>query len=147
MKSNKFEILQVRELPSTIVRDREVTKEEIERSQWSFLIVFQHQEGNEAVALHLSLRYQIPNEAVLLQEGVTLIAQIDGWKDMAKDEQSIKADERIAAFVDYGLTFVEGMIYRHISGTALNSVNPPHITSSDIMENIVIDAKKKKKKK
>lgn len=143
MKTNKFEILQVRELPSTIARDNAVKKDDIARSQWSYLVVFQHQEGNEAVALHVSLRCQTPNETVLLQEGVTLIARIEGWKEMAKDDKSLKGDDRIMALVDYGLSFVEGMSYRHISGTVINSVTPPHITAATIMENVVIDAKAK----
>ena len=37
---NPFEILQIRELPSSIVRDDEVTKEEVAKSRLSFLIVF-----------------------------------------------------------------------------------------------------------
>lgn len=141
MKANPFEILQIRELPSSIVRDDEVTKEEVTKSRLSFLVVFQHQEGNEAVALHVSLRYQIPDGAVLLQEGATLIAKIAGWDGMAKDEASVRSNDTIISLVDYGLAFVGGMIYRHVAGTILNSVLPPHIDASSIMEHVVVDAK------
>lgn len=143
MKANPFEILQIRELPSSIVRDDEVTKEEVAKSRLSFLIVFQHQEGNGAVALHISLRYQIPNGAVLLQEGATLIAKISGWNDMDKDEASLKSNESVVTLVDYGLAFVGGMIYRHVAGTVLNSVLPPRMDAASIMQYVVIDAKPK----
>lgn len=143
MKTNPFEILQIRELPSSIVRDDEVTKEEVEKSRLSFLIVFQHQEGNEAVALHVSLRYQIPDGAVLLQEGATFVAKIAGWNDMAKDEASLRSNDSVISLVDYGLVFVGGMIYRHVAGTILNSVLPPYINASSIMEHVVVDAKAK----
>ncbi len=143
MKANPFEILQIRELPSSIVRDDEVTKEEVAKSRLSFLVVFQHQEGNEAVALHVSLRYQIPDGAVLLQEGATLIAKIAGWDGMAKDEASVRSNETVISLVDYGLAFVGGMIYRHVAGTILNSILPPYINASSIMEHVVVDAKAK----
>lgn len=143
MKTNPFEILQIRELPSSIIRDDEVTKDEVAKSRLSFLIVFQHQEGNEAVALHVSLRYQIPDGAVLLQEGATLIARIAGWNGMSKDEASVRSNETVISLVDYGLAFVGGMIYRHVAGTILNSVLPPHIDASSIMEHVVVDAKAK----
>lgn len=143
MKSNQFEILQIRELPSSIVRDGEVKKEEIEKSHLSYLIVFQCQHGNEAVALHVSLRYQTQDETVLLQEGVTIIARIEDWDNMSKDEQLLKKNERIVALVDYGLAFVGGMIYRHVSGTLLNSVIPPHISAADIMDNVVVEVKER----
>lgn len=143
MKTNLFEILQIRELPSSIVRDDEVTKEEVAKSQLSFLIVFQHQEGNEAVALHVSLRYQIPDGAVLLQEGATLVAKIAGWNDIAKDDVSLRSNESVISLVDYGLAFVGGMIYRHVAGTILNSVLPPHIDAAKIMQYVAIDNKTK----
>jgi len=143
MKANPFEILQIRELPSSIVRDDEVTKEEVAKSRLSFLVVFQHQEGNEAVALHVSLRYQIPDGAVLLQEGATLIAKIAGWDGMVKDEASVRSNETVISLVDYGLAFVGGMIYRHVAGTILNSILPPYINASSIMEHVVVDAKAK----
>ena len=143
MKANPFEILQIRELPSSIVRDDEATKEEVAKSRLSFLVVFQHQEGNEAVALHVSLRYQIPDGAVLLQEGATLIAKIAGWDGIAKDEASVRSNETVISLVDYGLAFVGGMIYRHVAGTILNSILPPHINASSIMEHVVVDAKAK----
>lgn len=143
MKTNPFEILQIRELPSSIVRDDEVTKEEVEKSRLSFLIVFQHQEGNEAVALHVSLRYQIPDGAVLLQEGATFVAKIAGWNDMAKDEASLRSNDSVISLVDYGLVFVGGMIYRHVAGTILNSVLPPHMNAASVMKYVVIDPKPK----
>ena len=141
MKKNPYEILQVRELPSSIVRDDDVTKEEVAKSRLSFLIVFQHQEGNEAVALHVSIRYQVPDGAVLLQEGATIVAKIAGWEDMAKDEASLKNNDIVISFVDYGLAFVGGMIYRHVAGSVLNSVLPPHMDAASIMQYVVIDAK------
>ena len=140
MKTNPFEILQIRELPSSIVRDDEVTKEVVAKSHLSFLIVFQHQEGNEATALHVSLRYQIPDGAVLLQEGATFVAKIADWNDMAKDEASLRNNERVISLVDYGLAFVEGMIYRHVAGSKLNSVLPPYMDAANIMQYVVIDA-------
>ncbi len=143
MKTNPFEILQIRELPSSIVRDDEVTKEEVTKSRLSFLVVFQYQEGNEAVALHVSLRYQIPDGAVLLQEGATLIAKIARWNEIAKDEASLRSNGSVMSFVDYGLAFVGGMVYRHVAGTMLNSVLPPHIEAANIMDHVVIDAKTK----
>ena len=143
MKTNPFEILQIRELPSSIVRDDEVTKEEVAKCQLSFLTVFQYQEGNDAVALHVSFRYQIPEGAVLLQEGVTLVAKIAGWKDMAKDDASLKSNGSVLSLVDYGLAFVGGMIYRHVAGTVLNSVLPPHMDATTIMKYVVIDNKPK----
>lgn len=144
MKTNPFEMLQIRELPSSIVRDDEVTKEEVAKSRLSFLIVFQYQEGNEAVALHVSLRYQIPDGAVLLQEGATFVAKIAGWEGMAKDEASLRSNDSVVTLVDYGLAFVGGMIYRHVTGTVLNSVLPPHIDAASIMEHVVVDARTKK---
>ena len=141
MKMNTFEILQIRELPSSIVRDEEVTKEEVGKSRLSFLVVFQHQEGNEAVALHVSLRYQVPDGAVLLQEGATLVVKITGWKGMNKDEKSLRSNDIVISLVDYGIAFVEGMIYRHVAGTVLNSVLPPHMDAASIMQYVVIDAK------
>lgn len=146
MKSNQFDILQIRELPSSIVRDGEVSKEEVGKSRLSFLVVFQHQEGNEAVAAHVSLRYQT-EKTVLLQEGATLIAKIDGWEGMAKDEASLKKDERIVAFVDYALAFVGGMVFRHVAGTALNSITPSQIMAANIMEHVVINAMPKQAEK
>lgn len=147
MKSNQFEILQIRELPSLIVRDGEVSKEDVANSRLSFLVVFQHQEGNEAVALHVSLRYQTEKEAVLLQEGVTLIAKIDGWPEMSKDEKSLRQDERVLSLVDFGLPFVSGMIYRHVQGTVLNSIILPHVSASDIIDSMIIEAKPQPTKK
>lgn len=141
MKMNQFEILQIRELPSSIVRDDEVTKEEVAKSRLSFLIVFQYQEGNEAVALHVSLRYQVPDGAVLLQEGATLVAKIAGWEGMSKDETSLRSNDSVISLVDYGLAFVGGMIYRHVAGSILNSVLPPHMDAASIMKYVVIDAK------
>lgn len=141
MKKNPFEILQIRELPSSIVRDDEVTKEEVAKSRLSFLIVFQYQEGNEAVALHVSLRYQVPDGAVLLQEGATLVAKISGWEGMYKDETSLRSNDSVISLVDYGLAFVGGMIYRHVAGSVLNSVLPPHMDAASIMQYVVIDAK------
>ncbi|MBO5632716.1 MAG: hypothetical protein J5965_26990 [Aeriscardovia sp.] len=141
MKKNPFEILQIRELPSSIVRDDEVTKEEVAKSRLSFLIVFQHQEGNEAVALHVSLRYQVLDGAVLLQEGATLVAKISGWEGMSKDETSLRSNDSVISLVDYGLAFVGGMIYRHVAGSVLNSVLPPHMDAASIMQYVVIDAK------
>lgn len=141
MKKNPFEILQIRELPSSIVRDDEVTKEEVAKSRLSFLIVFQHQEGNEAVALHVSLRYQVPDGAVLLQEGATLVAKIAGWEGISKDETSLRSNDSVISLVDYGLAFVGGMIYRHVAGSVLNSVLPPHIDAASIMQYVVIDSK------
>lgn len=138
MKKSQFEILQIRELPSTIVRDNELSKEDVAKSRLSYLVVFQHQEGNEAVAVHISLRYQT-EKTVLLQEGATLIAKIDKWGEMPKDDYSLKHDERIVAFVDYGLAFVGGMVFRHVAGTALNSIVPPQIKAEDIMENVVFN--------
>ncbi|MBR1466867.1 MAG: hypothetical protein IJ607_11000 [Bacteroidaceae bacterium] len=139
MKKNQFEILQIRELPSSIVRDGEVSKEDVAASRLSYLIVFQHQEGNEAVAVHVSLRYQT-EKTVLLQEGATLIAKIDGWDEMSKDDESLKKDERILAFIDYSLAFVGGMVFRHVAGTALNSIAAPQIMAVNIMDNVVINA-------
>ena len=138
MKKSQFEILQIRELPSTIVRDNELSKEDVAKSRLSYLVVFQHQKGNEAVAVHISLRYQT-EKTVLLQEGATLIAKIDKWGEMPKDDYSLKHDERIVAFVDYGLAFVGGMVFRHVAGTALNSIVPPQIKAEDIMENVVFN--------
>ena len=143
MKTNPFEILQIRELPSSIVRDDEVTKEEVAKCQLSFLTVFQYQEGNEAVALHVSLRYQIPDGAVLLQEGATLVAKIAGWNDMPKDDVTLRSNEGVISLVDYGLAFVGGMIYRHVAGTILNSVLPPHMDVAKIMQYVAIDNKTK----
>ena len=139
MKKNQFEILQIRELPSTVVRDSELSKEDVAKSRLSYLVVFQHQEGNEAVAVHISLRYQT-EKTVLLQEGATLIAKIDGWDEMPKDDESLKHDERVLAFVDYGLAFVGGMVFRHVAGTALNSITPPQIMAKDIVEHVVFNS-------
>lgn len=138
MKKSQFEILQIRELPSTIVRDNELSKEDVAKKRLSYLVVFQHQEGNEAVAVHISLRYQT-EKTVLLQEGASFIAKIDHWGEMPKDDDSLKHDERIVAFVDYGLAFVGGMVFRHVAGTALNSIVPPQIKAEDIMENVVFN--------
>ena len=146
MKKNQFEILQIRELPSSIVRDGEVSKDDVANSRMSYLVVFQHQEGNEAVAVHVSLRYQT-DKIVLLQEGATLIAKIDGWGEMAKDEESLKHDEHIIAFVDYALAFVGGMVFRHVAGTALNGILPPHIVAANIMEHVVVNAMPKQSEK
>lgn len=91
------------------------------------------------MAVHVSLRYQT-EKTVLLQEGATLIAKIDGWDKMSKDEESLKKDERILAFIDYSLAFVGGMVFRHVAGTALNSIAAPQIMAVNIMDNVVINA-------
>ena len=143
MSLKSFDILHIRELPSSIIRDDDVAKEDIAKSRLSYLVVFQHQEGNEAVALHVSLRLQSEGKTVLLQEGATFIVKVIGWDEMAKDEPSLRGNERIIALVDYGLAFVSGMVFRHVSGTALNSLDPPIIDAMRIMDHVVIDLRPK----
>ena len=89
----------------------------------------------------MSLRYQVLDGAVLLQEGATLVAKISGWEGMSKDETSLRSNDSVISLVDYGLAFVGGMIYRHVAGSVLNSVLPPHMDAASIMQDVVIDAK------
>lgn len=144
MKENKFELVQVKELPSKINRDINIDPEMLKMTQTAYLAVFQYQDGNDSVGLHVQIRYVTPNDNVLLEVGATFIARLADWENTPRDEQSLRANANIVELVGYGLAFVSGMIFRHTSGTILNSVFTPYINPADIMEDLIIEKLEKK---
>lgn len=81
---------------------------------------------------------------MLLEEGATLVATLDGWGEMQHDEESLRSNSSVIELVGYGLAFVSGMIYRHTSGTILNSAFAPYVNPASIMQDVIIEKIDKK---
>lgn len=139
MIDNNFELVHVKELSSRINRDINIDPELLKKTQTAYLVVLQYQDGNDTVGLHVQIRYITPDEKVLLEFGATFVARLSGWDECVRDEQSLRANHNVVELVGYGLAFVSGMIFRHTSGTILNSVFTPHINPANIMEDVIIE--------
>lgn len=140
---NIFELVHIHELPSVFNREVVVNSEMLKTCSLAYLVVFQHQEGSDSVALHVSLRYMTPDNKVLMQEGATIVAILDGWKDMSRDEDTLRSDGRFRSLVDYGLAFVSGMVFRRTSGTVMNNIFIPHISAENIINDVQIEEVRK----
>ena len=139
----QFELVHIQELPSVFNRELPIDKESLKTCQPSYLVVFQHQADNPSVGLHVSIRYVFPDGKVLMQEGATMIAKIQGWSEMSHDEETLRADSRIRALVSYGLSFVSGMIYQRASGTVMNTIFVPYMDIEQVIDNVLIEEVKK----
>lgn len=144
MKNNfQFELVHIQELPSVFNRELPIDKESLKSCQPSYLVVFQYQADYPSVGLHVSIRYVFPDGKVLMQEGATIIAKIEGWSEMSHDEANLRADSRVQALVSYGLSFVSGMIYRRASGTVMNNIFVPYMDIKQVIDNVLIEEVKK----
>ena len=83
------------------------------------------------------------DKKVLMQEGATLVSVLDGWKEMSRDENTLRNDIRFRSLVDYGIAFVSGMVFRRTSGTVMNNIFIPHMTVENIINNVQIEEVKK----
>lgn len=121
MDSNQFEIVQILELPSSIIRDVELKKDVIEKCQLQYLVVLQYQKDSDIVGLHVLLRFVTNDEKVMLNEGATFVSRIDRWNELDHASEALRTDRTITSLVNYAIPFVCGMIFRHTSGTILSN--------------------------
>lgn len=142
-ENNLFELVHIHELPAVFNRDIAVNAEMLKTCTLAYLVVFQYQEGSDSVGLHVSIRYMTPDQKILMQEGATLVSVLDGWKDMSRDEKTLRSDNRFRSLVDYGVAFVSGMVFRRTSGTVMNNIFIPHMAAENIIDNIQIEEVKK----
>lgn len=138
-ENNFFELVHIHELPSVFNREIPINAEMLKGCSLAYLVVFQYKEGSESVGLHVSIRYMTPDNKVLMQEGATLVAVLDGWKEMSREEKELRADIRFRSLVDYGLAFVSGMVFRRTSGTVMNSIFVPHMAVGNIINEVRIE--------
>lgn len=139
MKYNSFELVHVKELSSMINRDIDIDSESLKKIQTAYRVIFQYQDGNDSVGLHVQIRYVTFDEKVLLEIGATFVVRLLDWNESAHDEQSIRDNQNIVNLVGYGLAFVCGMTFRHTSGTILNTVFTPYINPGNIMKDVIIE--------
>ena len=142
-ENNLFELVHIHELPAVFNRDIAVNAEMLKTCTLAYLVVFQYQEGSDSVGLHVSIRYMTPDQKILMQEGATLVSVLDGWKDMSRDEKTLRSDNRFRSLVDYGVAFVSGMVFRRTSGTVMNNIFIPHMAVENIIDNVQIEEVKK----
>jgi len=142
-ENNLFELVHIHELPAVFNRDIAVNAEMLKTCTLAYLVVFQYQEGSDSVGLHVSIRYMTPDQKILMQEGATLVSVLDGWKDMSRDEKTLRSDNRFRSLVDYGVAFVSGMVFRRTSGTVMNNIFIPHMAAENIIDNVQIEEVKK----
>lgn len=147
MENNyQLELVHIQELPSVFNRELTIDKETLKTCQPGYLVVFQHQADNPNVGLHVSIRYVFPDGKVLMQEGATMIARIQGWSEMSHDDETLRADSRFRSLVSYGLSFVSGMIYSRTSGTIMNTIFVPYMDIEQVIDNVLIEEVKKSEK-
>lgn len=142
--NNSFEIVHIHELPSVFNREVKVDEEMLKKCTLGYLVVFQYREGDDMVGLHVSIRYITPDERVLMQEGATLVAKINDWNEMSHEDDALRESLIVKLLVEYGLSFVSGMIFRRASGTVMNNIFVPHIEASLIMKDVVFEKVEKK---
>lgn len=142
-KNNIFELVHIHELPSVFNREVVVNSEMLKQCSLAYLLVFQYKEGSDSVGLHVSLRYMTSDDKVLMQEGATIVAILDGWKEMSRDDNTLRSDDRFRSLVDYGLAFVSGMVFRRTSGTVMNNIFIPHFSAENIIQYVQIEEVKK----
>lgn len=138
-ENNNFEIVHIHELPSFFNREVKVDEEMIKKCTLGYLVVLQHKENNETVGLHVSIRYITPDNNVLMQEGATIVVKIEDWNNMPHEEKTLRESPSVRLLVEYGLSFVSGMIFTRASGTVMNNIFVPHMATSIIMNDIVIE--------
>lgn len=143
-KNNLFELAHIHELPSIFNRDISINEEMLKACTLGYLVVFQYRSNSETVGLHVSVRYMTPEDKVLMQEGATVVAKIDGWTEMSHDEATLRGDLRIRSFIGYGLAFVSGMVFRRASGTVMNNVFVPYMSVDSVIDDVVIEELKGK---
>ena len=137
--SNNFELIQVSELPSVFNRDIVVDKELLKSCRMEYMVVFQFKKNFDSTALHVNIRYVTSDSKVLMQEGASFIVKIEGWREISHDVITLRSNNNIQSLVDYGLSFVSGMIFHRASGTVMNTVFMPHISAQNIMQNVSFD--------
>lgn len=143
-EKNLFELVHVHELPSVFNREIVVNAEMLKTCTLAYLMVFQYKKGADSVGLHVSIRYMTPDEKVLMQEGATLVAIFEDWKDMPNDEKKLREDHRVRSLVDYGLAFVSGMVFRRTSGTVMNNIFVPHLSIENVINDVQVEEVKSK---
>ena len=144
-ENSNFKIVHINELPSMFNREVKIDEEMLKKCTLGYLVVLQYQKGNETIGLHVSIRYMTPDEKVLMQEGATFVVNIECWEEMSHEKKALRESSVIKLLVEYGLSFVSGMIYRRVSGTVMNNIFVPYMDSSVIMENVVIEEVGQKK--
>ena len=145
--NNQFELVHIQELSSIFNREVLIDKEMLRSCSLAYLIIFQHQKNNESVGLHVSIRYLTRNDKLLMQEGATFIAKLDNWMNTSHEEEALKKNAQVQAFIEYGLAFVSGMVFRKVSGTVMNNIFVPYISINEIIEDVVIEEVHKSKEK
>ncbi len=139
-----FEIVHIHELPSVFNREVKVDEEMLKKCTLGYLVVFQYREGDDMVGLHVSIRYLTHDGRILMQEGATVVAKINDWNKMSQEDNALRESSIVQLLVEYGLSFVSGMIFRRASGTVMNNIFVPHIEASSIMEDVVFEKVEKK---
>ena len=134
-KSEKIELVQIKELPAKMNREVDLTPELLKDSQIGYFLIFQYQENKDVIALHLMISYATKSKIILLENGATFIAKLG---TVVENEESIKQNEQIEKLVEYAFAFVSGMIYKNTVGTIFNTVFIPYIEAKNSMQNMQI---------
>ena len=81
MAKNSFKLVRVTELPSNINRGINIDNDVVGKSQIAYLVVFQHQDDNNAVGLHVLIRFVTPDNKCCLRKVQPLLPRLtDGAK-------------------------------------------------------------------
>ena len=132
-------LVRVNELPSTINREIPLDEEILKKSKLSYMLILQYQDSTNVVGLHALIKIQTGEGAEILTEGATFIAEISDWGNWGHTKEDLLGKAPVVNLVDYAMAFVCGMIYRHTSGTALNTLNLPLMDTSELLKGLKVE--------
>lgn len=136
---NDIKLLHINEIPFKL--DLEVpslTEELRKRIQVAFLFVLQHQEGNNASALHSVVKFMLDGQTIL-EGGVTLIFQSKEWEGMSHEEEEIKQSSFARDLIAYSYPFMSGIQFSQIKGTKLEGMFLPMIDPGELVKDLHVE--------
>ena len=139
--TSDIKILQIKEIPFELNRKIDnVSTDMMKDVVFSFLLVLQHQQGNDVVGLHSVMRYYVPKtKEVLLQGGASFIVQVNNWQSIAASDATIRSSHEVKELVLYANAFVSGMFFKQTAGTSLNAAFIPKWPIKELMDGMKIE--------
>ena len=128
-----FEPVLIKEIPFEQA-ETQFSEDEYNNASIQFLVIFQYRDGSDVVGAHSVLRFLTPDQKVMVSGGVTVIASIQDWHKVNKEEQSIKSAESVLELLSYSHAVMTGVFYKQSANTQFQQAIIPYLNQSELAD-------------